>query len=170
MTSRQRKTILIVVDGSAAARRALAYVARMVGRRRGFRLHLIHLLPPLPPQLLESRGAEDPKTEDELSDQLKLKQRRWISTVEAAARSTLITLQAMLRDAGIAAKAIDARFSHPVGIRDVANEVLDLAQVHQCGTVVVGRDHVSWLSQLLRSDLAEELLRRAKGHTLWVVE
>src|SRR5207244_3426527 len=80
VSSRESRTILIVVDGSAASRRALAYVARIVGRRRGFRLCLIYLLPPLPPRLLESRGTEDPKAEEQLSAQLKVKQRRWIST------------------------------------------------------------------------------------------
>jgi len=170
VSSRESRTILIVVDGSAASRRALAYVARIVGRRRGFRLCLIYLLPPLPPRLLESRGTEDPKAEEQLSAQLKVKQRRWISTAEAAARRTLVSAHTMLRKAGFTAKAVEARFSHPVGTRDAANEVLDLAQVHKCGTVVVGRDSVSWLRHLLRGDLAEELLRRAKGLTLWVVE
>ena len=118
---------------------------------------------------MESRGTEDPKAEEQLSAQLKVKQRRWISTVEAAARRTLVNAHAMLREANITAKAVDS-FSHPVGTRDAANEVLDLAQVHKCGTVVVGRDSVSWLRHLLRGDLAEELLRRAKGLTLWVVE
>src|SRR5438876_4229143 len=76
VSSRESRTILIVVDGSAASRRALAYVARIVGRRRGFRLCLIYLLPPLPPRLLECRGTKEPKAEEQFSAQLKIKQRR----------------------------------------------------------------------------------------------
>ena len=51
--------LLVLVDESPASKRAVSYVARMVGRRRGFQLCLAHLLPPLPAGLMEFRGAEN---------------------------------------------------------------------------------------------------------------
>jgi nucleotide-binding universal stress UspA family protein len=163
---RQRNTILVVVDGSAASRRALAYVATIVRGRRGFSLCLTTVLPPFPPRLLESRGTEDPEGEEELNAQLKVKQRRWISTMERTAQRTLVNAVALLRDARIKAGAVET----PAGSRDAADAILDLARDRKCGTVVVGRESVSWFRQLFRSDLAEELVRRATGFTIWVVE
>jgi nucleotide-binding universal stress UspA family protein len=163
---RARQTILLVVDDSAASRRALAYVAAIVGGRRGFGLCLVNVIPPFPPRLLESRGTEDPEGEQELNVQLKLKQRRWISTMERTAQRTLVNAVDLLREAGIKAQAVET----PAGSRRAADAILDLAEDRKCGTVVVGRQSVSWFRELFRMDLAEELIRRATGFTIWVVE
>jgi len=62
MTNAQSKNenLMVVVDESAATRRAVDYVTRMIGCQRGFHVYLLHLLPPLPAELLEFGGAEDP--------------------------------------------------------------------------------------------------------------
>lgn len=53
-------TSLIAIDDSDASRRAVKYVSKFVGRRKGFRICLVHVLRPLPPALLEHGGSEDP--------------------------------------------------------------------------------------------------------------
>ena len=50
------KRLLVILDGSPISKRAVKYVASWVGRRRGFRLCLAHVLPPLPAGLLEHGG------------------------------------------------------------------------------------------------------------------
>ncbi len=55
--------LLLVVDESRSSKRAVTYVARTIGRRRGFQLCLAHLLLPIPPALLEFGGAENPDEE-----------------------------------------------------------------------------------------------------------
>ena len=37
-------------------------------------------------------------------------------------------------------------------------------------SVVIGRDSLSWLGELIHGDPAEELVRQGKGFTIWVVE
>ncbi len=48
--------LLVMVDESPGTKRSVAYVARMIGGLRGFHVYLLHLLPPLPPELLEFGG------------------------------------------------------------------------------------------------------------------
>jgi len=53
MTSRTNGTSLFVlVDESGASRHTLQYVGALVGKRRGFRIVLGYVLPPLPTELL----------------------------------------------------------------------------------------------------------------------
>ena len=49
-------------------------------------------------------------------------------------------------------------------------EILKLAQVRKCDTVVIGRKSLSWLGKLIHGDPAEEFVRQGKGFTIWVVE
>ncbi|MGD0264180.1 MAG: hypothetical protein ABSD47_04375 [Candidatus Methylomirabilota bacterium] len=74
---------LLVIDESEGTKRAVMYVARMVGRRRGFWLCLGHILPLLPPQLLEFGGAENPVKEDvkekRVGDFVEADRRQWIA-------------------------------------------------------------------------------------------
>jgi hypothetical protein len=52
--------LLVVLDDSVPSRDAVEYVGKFVVKRRGFRICVIHVLPPLPPELPEYGGAEDP--------------------------------------------------------------------------------------------------------------
>jgi hypothetical protein len=47
--SSESMSLLVIVDESPEANRAVSYVAKLIGRRRGFHIVLVHLLPPLPP-------------------------------------------------------------------------------------------------------------------------
>jgi nucleotide-binding universal stress UspA family protein len=162
--------LLVLVDESPASKRAVSYVARMVGRRRGFQLCLAHLLPPLPAGLMEFRGAENPDEEQRLDAALKASQRRWMVAAKEAAHSVFAGACAMLHAAGVPAKAVETRFFDPTNGASVAERIIHLARSRKCGTVVVGREAVSWFRELVRGDLAEELVRSGKGVTIWVVE
>lgn len=76
----------------------------------------------------------------------------------------------VLRKGGVAAASIEERFCYPAEGRARGDEILELAREQKCHTVVVGSESLSWLKQLLGNDPVEELLRRGKGFTIWVVE
>lgn len=156
--------LLIAVDDSDASRRAVKYVAKFVGRRKGFHICVVHVLRPLPPELLEHGGSEL------LERDLKVEQTRWISAAKKGARKDLDQAVAMLRKAGVPAKALQSLFCEPGEGPATANALLDMAKECQCRTVVVGRQSVSWLHELFSQDLSEELLRHGNGFCLWVVE
>lgn len=162
--------LLVVLDESVASRRTVAYMARMVGRRRGLRLCLAHVLPPLPPGLLEAAGSEDPKYARRQHPQLKVRQKRWLVAAQRTAQQTFASAKAALRKAGVPAKALDTQFFGALDGRSAADRILELARASRCRTVVVGRESLSWFRELVRDDLAGELVRRGEGFTVWVVE
>ena len=66
---------------------------------------------------------------------------------------------------GVSPLTKDGRLS-----RDAAGEILKIARGRKCHTVVIGRQSLSWFRELVQGDLAEEIVRRGKGFTIWVVE
>jgi len=61
--SSETERLMLLIDGSAESRGAVDYVARIIGRRRGFQVYFLYILPSLPPELLEFGGAEDRRKE-----------------------------------------------------------------------------------------------------------
>lgn len=162
--------LLIVLDGSATSKRAVKYAASLVGRRRGFRLCLVHVLPPLPARLLEHGGAENPTREARLEVDLKAEQQRWISAAKNTSQKDLDNARLTLRKAGIPANSIQTLFCDPDEGRNAADDILAMASGCKCSTIVVGRQSVSWFHELFSQELPEELLRRGKGFSIWVIE
>lgn len=93
-----------------------------------------------------------------------------MAAAKEAAHSFFAGACATLRAAGVPAKTIETRFIDPASGASVAERVTHLARSRKCGTVVVGRQAVSWFRELAGGDLAEELVRCGKGVTIWVVE
>ena len=83
------KTFLLGIDDSEATLRTVAYVAEIIGPQKGFHVVLLHVLPPIPPELLEFGGSENPQTEQRLDAELKKDQAQWIEQ----AKQTLRRLQ-----------------------------------------------------------------------------
>lgn len=162
--------LLVVRDDSVASRRAVKYVGKFVGKRKAFRICLAHVLPPLPPELLEHGGSEDPVKEARLEAELKVAQRRWISAAKKASQKGLHEDCAVLRKVGISARTLKTAFCEPGEDRGAADAILHMARRRRCRTVVVGRQSVSWFHGLFSHDLSEELLRRGKGFCVWAVE
>jgi len=75
-----------------------------------------------------------------------------------------------LRHGGVPAGTLDILFSEGVEGLHAAERVLELARAQRCDTVVVGRASVSWFRKLMSANLAEELVRRGKEFTIWVVQ
>ena len=162
--------LLVVVDETKASKRAVSYVAQIVGRRRGFKVCLARTLSDIPASLIEYGGAKNPDEEEKLDDELHAEQKHWVFEAQKNAQPALNRACAVLRKGGLAAGAIEEQFCYPADGRARGGEILELARKHKCHTVVVGSDSLSWLRQLLGSDPVEELLRRGKGFTIWIVE
>src|SRR6202051_5081964 len=146
--------LLVVVDESRATKRALEYVSQVASRRLDFRVCLAHALPSPPPELVEFRGAEKAR--------LSAYKRRWISVVEMTEQRALDRANAVLRRGGVAKKAIEAHYCNLVDASRATQEILGLARSRKCDTVVIGRKSLSWLSELIPGDPAEELVRQGQ--------
>ena len=169
-SSTKDSRILLVLDDSEIAIRAVKYVAQFVGRRSQFRICLVHVLPPLPPSLQEHGGSSDAAQERRLDLAIREEQSRWIARNKTRAQKSLDQSGRILRKAGIPASAVQMLFCDPGEAEETADTLLKMATECQCHTVVVGRRSVSWLHELFSQDIAEELLRRGKGFCIWAVE
>ncbi len=164
--------LLVVVDESSSSKRAVEYVARMLARRRGFQICLACFLLPLPPMLLEFGGAEDPQKERQLDRELHTEQQQLIATARKKAQPALNWACATLRTAGLPASSLTTQFSDPAREQSsVSGEILELARMNKCRTIVAGRRSLPWLRRLAGGkDLTEKLVQQGEGFTLWIVE
>jgi nucleotide-binding universal stress UspA family protein len=162
--------LLVIVDATNASRRALEYAGRILAHRLGIDCHLAYIAPHLPPELLESGGSELPECEEAIESYLRRDQRRWTAVADRKANRVLRAARAALQRAGVPAARIHTRVSSPLDIRSAADEVLLMARDEGCRTVVVGHTAHTWLRGLGGGHLAEQLVRRAKGFAVWVID
>jgi hypothetical protein len=159
--------LLVVLDESEVASRAVTYVGRLLGRHRGFRVCLAYVLPELPSGLLEHGGAADPRREERLASSLRAEQRRWVADRKREAGGLLDEAARSLRRAGMGSNALTTRFCGPVTSKAAADEILRLARAQRCRTVVVGRRRLSWFGHLFADDLRADLARRGGTIAIW---
>jgi nucleotide-binding universal stress UspA family protein len=165
-----RINLLVVVDVTEASKRVLQYVSRFATRCDGPEFHLAYITSHLPPELMETGGAELPEREAQLESTLWREQRGWMAVEDKKARTVLRAAQRTLQRAGLAASRIHICVSSPLDARRAVDEVLLLAQDQRCGTIVIGHRAHSWFRGLGSGDLTDQLLRRAKGYAVWVID
>jgi nucleotide-binding universal stress UspA family protein len=161
--------ILIAVDETDASLKAVGYIARMMGRRKDLHVRLFHVLPPIPPKLLEYGGTEDPQKEGELSAELHEAQVEWTARAKQSAQASLEATLKLLIDHGFLSENLSTDFSSSIHKPDVAREVLEAAGKWGCGTIVTGRHSLSWAQELFHRHVGEDLVHRAKGYAVLVV-
>jgi nucleotide-binding universal stress UspA family protein len=159
------KRILIAIDDSEASRRAVAYVGRMIGGRKGFRIRLFHVLAPLPSTLEEFVGGENRQREEPARAE-------WVARGEKAGKPVFARAKAILRMARIPAHAVETQLATWDSDQGLAAIILEAARTSQCGTIVVGRESFAGLREVFQRHVhvADELLPKAQGFALWVVE
>ena len=162
--------LLVVLDDSAASKRAVKYVGKFVGKRTGFRICLLHVLPPMPSELLEHGGSENPMKESRLGVNQKTEQHRWISAAKKASQRSMDGARATLQTAGVSAGTVKALSYEPGENQDAADIILSVARGSHCRTVVVGRQSASWFQELFSGQLSDELHRRGKEFSVWAIE
>jgi len=162
------KRILVAVDGSAASRRTVAYVATMVGAGSGFHVGLLHL--ELPPRMLEWGGSEDPKIEDEVSRQRAEIYHELEEEVLEGGQKLLQKLQQPFTERKVDVVSQLVQFEEPLDPEHISRHILKTAQERHYGTVVVGWHSFSGLRRLFGHHVGEELIITGSGVTLWVVE
>jgi nucleotide-binding universal stress UspA family protein len=163
------KTFLVGVDDSAASIRSLSYVADMIGGRKNFHVVLFHVLPSIPPELLEFGGAEDPGTEQKLDKALKKDQAQWIENAKQAAKPIMENAKTILYRVGVSPEMVTTVFSRSIHRPDIVRELIETARNQNCGTIVVGRESYSSFKEMFHHHVGEELVRQARGLAIWVI-
>ena len=170
MTGERRFGILVAVDDSAASERAVRYVADVVGARERFRVVLLHIIEPLPPEVLEHRGADTPEEAVRLDQELEQKKEAALDAKRSEVAPAFERARNVLVQAGFADEAIHARDRVAIDGMAIARQCLEAADQYECGTVCIGRDSLPWHRELVHLHVAEALVRNGENHTIWVVE
>jgi nucleotide-binding universal stress UspA family protein len=164
------KHILIAVDDSEASYRAVTYVGSIIGRCEDFRVCLSHALPPLPRELLEFGGSEDPQQEEREEACIKAEQDRWLEAVAQAAEPVFTRAKHILHEARVPEDAVQTQIVDTVNTQDTVLDILEAAHARHCGTVVVGRKSYHGLTALVTSHVSDEVIRQGQDLAVWVVE
>lgn len=164
------KEILIVLDDSRSSWRAVRYAARIMERGKGFRVCLVHLLPSLPPELLEHGGAQNPAKEGEVEAELKAEQEEWLGSAKKAAQRNLERAAGMLRSPSLPRKSIQLLIGEAGDGKEAAERIFELADRCKCRSIIIGREAASRLHSFFSTELPDELLLHAKGFAVWVIQ
>ena len=161
---------LVAIDETEASMRAVDYLARMVAGRPDAEIRLLHVLPPLPPALLETGGAPDEESQTRIESEQEEEQRQWIARATAAAEPLFDRARTRLEEAGVSAGAVVAQALDAIPEDRLPARILDAARQAGCETVVMGRRARSGLARLLAQPASEAVVKQGRGLAIWIVE
>ncbi len=147
------KKILIAVDASENAKRAVSYVGEIVSNGRGFRITLLYVL----------RRVERDLFPDEST---------WMEKIEKEKKSAtkmLERLKGLLVEKGLDAKDVTHEL---IEISDfsIAQAIMDFQEKGGYGTVVIGRRGMSKAEEFLFGSISNKIVHYAKNCAVWVIE
>jgi nucleotide-binding universal stress UspA family protein len=159
--------ILVAVDGSENSDRAVQYVGTVLKGVSDMKITLLHVHRPLPPELLEHGGSENPVAETQLSAQLRDDQDAWYKKEREAKYGILTKARDILATAGFDTTRVSLKFGYE---EDVARNILEEARNGGYSTVVVGRHGASQKKRFFGGGVTDQLLGACTGLTIWIVE
>ncbi len=149
----QDKHFLIAIDDSESSKRAVLYVADIIGGFPGFTVTLLSIIPEPEEDFFDSEAAQIAWTKDKL----------------AAANKLLENYRQILVQSGFSASKV--RIRSCVGEeKSFADAILDTRCDLTCCTVVVGRHHKSKTEEFLFGSTSSKLVHDARNCAVWVVE
>lgn len=147
------KNILIAVDESENARRAVAYVGQMIGGVPGFKVTLLHVVP-------EPEEDYFP-TPDE--------KEKWLSQYQQKINNLLENDRNLLIDYGFAPENVGVRSTLRY-CPSMAECILLERDEIAYSTIVVGRQGISRSEEFLFGSISSKIVTHARNCTVWVVE
>lgn len=147
------KNILIAVDESDNARRAVSYVGQLLGGLGGFRVSLLHVIPKPEEDFFPNR--------DEEAEWLK----RYTSKIDALLEEYRQELIHWGFGPGDVSIRSTLRFC-----ASMAECILEERNREGYSTIVVGRQGLSRREEFLFGSISSKIVTHAKHCTVWVVE
>jgi nucleotide-binding universal stress UspA family protein len=148
------KHILVAVDESDNAKRAVAYVALMLGGLQGFKVTLINIVPVPPDDYFA-------KAEERVS---------WIQDNEMKSKLVLEGYREMLIKSGVDGEFVEIRMKtgeYP----SVAQVILNEANLIGASTIALGRRGISKQEEFIYGSTSNKILHSQKScNALWVIE
>jgi nucleotide-binding universal stress UspA family protein len=156
--------LLIPLDGSESAMRAVDYVAKAFGHNPDVDIMLLHILPGIPPSLWDDGhildDEEHQKREELVHDWEQQQAKEW-QVIFAQARDKLI-------QAGVAPEAIKSKFQAQYG--DIAEDILDEAELEVRSTIVIGRRGLTGAAKFFLGSISAKIVNQARGIAVIIVD
>ena len=149
---RFNRNVLLAVDDSENARRAVAYVGFMLGGLEGSRVTLLHVI---------SEPEEDYFARFEEKE-------KWLNDYRRKIESLLAEYRRELIAAGFPEVAIQTR-SPQRHCPSIAECILLELDRTECGTIVVGRQGLSRKEEFLFGSVSSKIVGHARNCAVWVV-
>ena len=147
------KNILIAVDESDNARRAVAYVGKLLEGVKNFNVLILHVI----------RQPEEDYFPDVAEKDI------WLSQYKLKVDVMLKNYRQILIRAGFAPEAVSVRAT----LRhcpSLAECILAELKDAKCSTIVVGRQGLSRSEEFLFGSVSSKIVNHARNCTVWVVE
>ena len=153
MNPEVNRNLLIAVDASDNSRRAVQYVADMLGGIKGFKATVLHVI--REPEEDEFPGQEEKE--------------KWYHAHRQHMNRMLEEYRGMLIDAGFAAEDVSTRSTLRY-CPSMAECILAERDSMEYATLVVGRKGLSRKEEFLFGSISGKIVRTARNCTVWVVE
>lgn len=153
MNPEVNRNILIAVDASENSRRAVQYVAGMLGGMKGFKATVLHVI-------------REPE-EDEFP--VEGEKEKWYPAHRQHVDRMLEEYRRMLIDAGFAPEDVSTRSTLRY-CPSMAECILAEQDLLKYATLVVGRKGLSHKEEFLFGSISGKIVRTARNCTVWVVE
>lgn len=144
--------ILIAVNDSDDALRAIQYVGQIVKATNTLSIYLLYVYPDPPPDYYGKGGTLDAYKEI-MQDQ--------------AGRAIELAI-ATLKKFGVSEDRISSAIQLADG-KPISQAILKAQEEHQCNTLVVGKRGISKNEEFLFGSISNTIARKTKGFTTWVV-
>ena len=146
------KNILIAVDDSDNSRRAVSYVAQLLGGTDGFKVTILHVIP-------EAEEDYFPTAEEK---------EKWLSQYVKKVEAMLEEYRQILIQEGFDVNDVSVR-SPLRYCPSMAECILAEQDTTKYHTLVVGRQGISRSEEFLFGSVSSKIVNHAKNCTVWVV-
>lgn len=155
--------LLIALDSSAGAWRAVEYAAQTFGKTTGVQVTLLHVLSNLPPAFWDDGHV----LQDKEREARKRMVASWQQEQEKNWQGLVNKAHQHLIKAGLAKEAVADKFK-PKDY-DVAEDIIEEAQAGGYDTVVMGRRGLGMAKFLLLGSVTRKVVDGAKGSAVTIV-
>jgi nucleotide-binding universal stress UspA family protein len=147
------KNILIAVDDSENARRAVSYVAQLLGGINGFKVTVLHVVPEVEEDYFASDSEKD----------------EWFKQYKQKVSAMLEDYRQILLKGGFDPSNVSVR--SPLRYCPSMAECILLERDELAyDTIVVGRQGLSRKEEFLFGSISSKIVTHARNCTVWVVE
>lgn len=160
------KRVLVAVDDSDQSIRTVQYVGSLLRDTQDVDVTLFHVLRPMPRELMEHGGSEDPQIEEHLGEQLRKDQEDWVRAEGVIEYPILLKALESLGKTGFPLDRVTLKLGHE---RDIADTIIDEARNGGYGTIVASRHANRGAKRLFGNSVTDRLLREVSGIAVWVL-